>query len=193
MISHLFSIITAYFTIDFISGIGHWIIDQYLPEDQEFGGETNADHHKHPSKIAERDYFEVSKELYQFASILYLAVFLASYIFGYNPINIFIVTFFVLGVNVNYFHKMSHMRPSDLNIVIRTLQYYNILLSRECHGHHHNIEKHKIKNGFDVSYCLISDLLNPVLDYINFWSFLESVVYYVSGLEANRIKKIVYL
>jgi len=184
----LIQILLAYYIIDFISGVGHWIIDQYIPQDVEFGGESNANHHKFQGEIASRSYFEVTKETYYIAIILYILVLIGSFIFGYNPLNMFIITFFVLGVNVNEFHKWSHTSYNKLHPFIVFLQKYNILLGHDNHKRHHSVENHIIKGKFDVSYCLISGQLNYILDYFNFWNYAEIIIYNVSGLVANRHK-----
>ena len=66
------------------------------------------------------------------------------------------------------------------------LQSIGILQTRKHHHQHHILATKYDEDGKPIPgiyYCVIGNLLNPVLHQINFWRYLEYVIYKVSGLE----------
>ena len=46
------------------------------------------------------------------------------------------------------------------------IQKTGLIQSRRMHGYHHSAP-------FDVNYCVLTNYLNPILNKIRFWQFLE--------------------
>jgi hypothetical protein len=74
------------------------------------------------------------------------------------------------------------MRPCELNPFILSIQNTGLLCSHEHHRIHHITSKEK--------YCVICEYNNYILDYINFWRFLEYIIYISTGVKPS--KKIAY-
>ena len=84
-------------------------------------------------------------------------------------LNWMVVLFALLVGNSNEFHKWAHRRSSENGPVIAFLHRFGLLQGARHHARHHTDPK-------DSHYCTISVLLNPILDRIGFWGWLEKLV-----------------
>lgn len=72
----------------------------------------------------------------------------------------------VLGANANQVHKWSHQTRAENGPLVTAAQRLGLLQSpRHHHGHHTGHQ--------DSHYCVMTGLLNPVLDGSGFWRGLE--------------------
>jgi hypothetical protein len=78
----------------------------------------------------------------------------------------------VLGVNANQIHKWCHRTPLENGALIVALQRLHIVQTPLQHHHHHVGKK-------DAAYCVLTGVLNPILDRCRFWRALEWVVFAV--------------
>lgn len=69
----------------------------------------------------------------------------------------------------NQIHKWAHLSKKDRGMLPRLLNKTKLIISPQLHQKHHN---GKINN----SYCITSGICNPILDKINFWKKLESLI-----------------
>ena len=74
--------------------------------------------------------------------------------------------FAILSANANEFHKWEHRTRKENGRLISFLQDIKILQSAKHHALHHTDPKNS-------HFCTISNVLNPVLDKIQFWNGLE--------------------
>ena len=75
----------------------------------------------------------------------------------------------------NEIHNWAH-RPKRMNgPMITFLQRNGILQSSRHHARHH-------RGATDTHYCILTNYLNPVLDRVGLWRFLERVLLRVFGL-----------
>ena len=63
-----------------------------------------------------------------------------------------------LGVNANQIHKWNHRYRSDAPLSVRLLQHLRVLRSPRQHAQHHRDDK-------NTRYCVITEVLNPLLDW----------------------------
>ena len=144
VISSLFTVITAWFLADILSGVIHWLQDSYLTENtfnSRFFAEVSRDndrHHKYPWLMSQTTVwhnindsviigFPLSFGLFMIGSptILWLAILFGSY--------------------ANAIHRYAHSskRPK----LVRLLQHTGIFMSNKHHReHHYNDKKHCPKN-----------------------------------------------
>jgi ubiquitin-conjugating enzyme E2 variant len=55
------------------------------------------------------------------------------------------------------------------------LQTIRALQTPAHHAHHH-------RGGKNTHYCVVTNLLNPIVDAIRLWDLLEWIVYHVAGV-----------
>lgn len=153
-------ILTAWLIADFLSGFWHWIEDRYFDESWPIIGKyiakPNTLHHAQPSAFLANDYWTRN-----WTTILPAAV--ACLLFP----SWWLVFLFVS--QANEIHAWAHQRCSSW---VRALQETGILQSPRHHGEHH-------RSPFDVKYCVMSDWLNPILDYFQVWRWME---YFISPI-----------
>jgi len=84
----------------------------------------------------------------------------------------------VLGANANQVHKWSHRTRAENGPLIAAAQRLRLVQSPSHHRRHH-------LDGKDSHYCVLTDCLNPILDYCGFWRGLERLLG-VFGLEKRN-------
>ena len=75
--------------------------------------------------------------------------------------------FAAVGANANQLHKWAHAPRRDVPAAVRWLQRLGLLQSPAHHAAHHKGEKNS-------RYCVVTTLLNPLLDAAGFWRGLEA-------------------
>jgi ubiquitin-conjugating enzyme E2 variant len=85
----------------------------------------------------------------------------------------------VLGANANQVHQWSHRSETENGPIIVGLQRLGLLPSPRHHLQHHLDER-------DSHYCVLTNLLNPVLDRCQFWRGLEQVLERAFGLKKRN-------
>jgi ubiquitin-conjugating enzyme E2 variant len=66
------------------------------------------------------------------------------------------------------------MPAEEVPLVVRTLQKARVLQAQGHHLRHHAGIR-------DTHYCVVTNLLNPLLDHVYFWRVLEAVIEGVLG------------
>src|SRR5262245_16479191 len=167
----ILQIVAAVLMADFFSGLAHWIEDSYFSPETPLLGETiarNVEHHRDPLAFVHHPWqFTIRSSL---VSAVFLGVvFAALGLLG--PVSLG-----ALGIAVfaNQVHRWAHMPAGNVPTVVRLLQRVKVLQSPEHHLRHH-------KEAKDSHYCVVTNLLNPVLDRIYFWRSLEVVIHVLSG------------
>ena len=160
-------ILLSYLFADFIAGLFHWWEDQYATEDMPIIGVLisgpNSLHHSSPSAFLRGSYWGRN-----WTTILpaIVAACLASFFSGW------LVLPLLFASQANEIHGWSHQK---CNRLIRCLQETELLASVKHHAKHH-------VDPFSRRYCVMSGWLNPILDELQFWASLESIIFYSLGL-----------
>jgi len=166
-----FEVVAAVLAADFLSGLAHWIEDTYFLASTPLLGRTiakNIEHHLNPTT------FVVNPWHVTIRSSLVAAAFVASATYGLGYRGWWFGLVLVLAVTANQVHKWSHMAAEDLPRVPRLLKRWRILQTGRHHGAHH-------ANAKNRRYCVLTNLVNPVLDGCRFWRILEACVFLVTG------------
>lgn len=150
--------------VDFGSGLLHWMEDSYGQPDWPITGELitkpNLLHHKSPAAFTTKTWLQSADVLLVMAAA---AVGLAGLI---GAMTWQFLMFVAIGVNANQIHKWNHIGRKRRGTVVVTLQKLGVLQTGKHHGKHHTGAK-------DSHYCLITNIVNPVLDRLRFWRGLE--------------------
>lgn len=148
----LIKLLAAWLIADFLSGFWHWIEDRYFEERWPIIGKyiakPNSLHHAQPAAFLESDYWTRNWTTILPAAVAFL---------------IYPSWVFIFVSQANEIHAWAHQKCSGW---IRVLQDIGFLQSARHHGEHH-------RSPFAVRYCVMSNWLNPILDHIHFWRFLE--------------------
>lgn len=158
---------------DFVAGLIHWAEDAYFTEDTPILGEAvikpNIVHHHFPRYFTQLSWWESSKLLVLIGAVT-LGV---SALLGWLTWQL--ALFVAISVNANHVHKLSHRTRKENGPFISKLQDWKILQTPHQHGLHHTDPK-------NTYYCPVTNLVNPLLERINFWERAEKVVEKLTGV-----------
>lgn len=181
MLEIIYGILIAWFFAEFIGAIFHHWEDAYgnpawRTSESWFKRklyymiiESNIEHHKIPAAFARRSYW--SRNGYTIIPCVVGAV----AFYWYWPICLG----FILLSQMNEFHYFSHVK---CNRFIRFFQSLGILQSPKHHKIHHT-------KPFNRNYSIMSNMLNPVLEFIFFWQFWEFLIWCTTGALPLEIRK----
>ena len=83
--------------------------------------------------------------------------------------------FVAIGVNANEIHKWNHLPRKKRAKLVVALQDAGLLQSTKHHSKHHLGSK-------DTHYCVLTNVLNPLLDGVRFWHWLEWAILHFLGV-----------
>lgn len=159
-------IIACVLIADFIAGFGHWFEDTYgLPTWPLVGKhviEPNINHHRKPTAMVKEGSF-VDRN---FQPCLLMGVALIPiWCAGLLNWQCFVVAF-VVGFS-NQIHGWTH--GGNRNPAVRILQDMALLQTPVYHAKHH-------KPPYAIRFCVITHVVNTVLDGARFWRGLEYLI-----------------
>ena len=169
-------VVMTWLAVDWISGFVHWFEDSYGRPSLLFVGDRitkpNLRHHFRPRAFVINSWYSSSK-LLLFSCMAALVV---AWLIG--QLSPMVVLAAVLGVNANQVHKWSHRTRAENGVLITAAQRLKLLQAPRHHQRHH-------VDGKDSHYCVLTEFLNPILDYCGFWRGLEVVVGVVGLTKRN--------
>jgi len=170
----LLKILLCILIADFFTGAIHWFEDAYGNPNWSFGlGQVIKDniiHHEQPDKFLEGSLFERIKVSLVIASILFAIFYLLGFMNWYVGITLAYASL------SNQIHAIGHVKQT--NKVIILLQRIGLIQSKEMHDLHHS-------SPYDINYCVMTNYLNPILTYINFWYKVEHLLSLI-GIKTTR-------
>lgn len=174
MYTFIAHVLCIYLISDLLSGLLHWVEDNYFSENTFLLGELvirpNIIHHYYPRYFTRFSWWHTSRDL-----VLIGLGIIALYYWLCGTLTWQLLLFVFITSNANYIHKCAHRSAKENGRVIYTLQRLGIILRPNNHNKHHTDPKQSY-------YCAVGNLLNPILEYIKFWRFLEHVIYTTSGI-----------
>ncbi len=165
----MLAIVKLFFAVilaDFFSGLIHWLEDIYAKPGMPFIHQIaveNELHHEKPRAFLEKNWWQSSWDSVLAAS----ALLVGSWLLG--VLNWPLVVFAILAANANQLHKWTHQNTQEKPKVVSLLQKWKVLQTCRHHAKHHSGEK-------NTHYCVITNLLNPALEKVNFWRRLENLI-----------------
>ncbi len=158
---------------DFLAGIVHWLEDAYGTEHTPIVGplliRPNIVHHHYPRFFTRLTWWQSSWDLV----LLGGAILGAAWWFGVLSWQLWLFVF--ISINANQVHKWSHRTRTENGPVISFLQDIRVLQTPRHHALHHTDPK-------NTYYCPVTNLVNPVLERLEFWPKLESLIATVTGV-----------
>ena len=164
---------------DFVSGFVHWAEDAYARPDMPWLkkiAEENLLHHQRPRDFLRNTWWQSSYDLMLIGAVVLL---LASW---FNSLTWHVVLFVVLSVNANQVHKWAHRNRTENPRWVVWLQKTCLLQTPRHHSQHH-------RGNNDTHYCVLTNLLNPVLDRVKFWRVLEVLISRLTGVQPRLAMK----
>ena len=168
------ALFVGYLLADFITGTIHWFCDTFFDEETPVIGNfiiySFREHHSYPLLITKDKFIEQdTTSFFILMPFLYLATF-SEINYLYSPNSIY-GHFILIGICIgtfctNLFHKWAHQR--NQKPIIKKLQKLGLILNPDLHK--------KLHKDHSKSYCVTSGLMNPVLDYINFYANTERLI-----------------
>ena len=170
----LIKVVVTWLAVDWISGFVHWFEDNYGRPSTPFVGRRitlpNLRHHFRPRAFVSNSWYS-SSELLLFSCV---AALLLAWVLG--RLSPMVVLAAVLGANANQVHKWSHRTRAENGPSIAAAQGLRLIQSPSHHQRHHGDHRNS-------HYCVLTDFLNPILDYCQFWRGMER------GLELLGLRK----
>ncbi len=164
MILHtLGSILAGWLLADLIAGIVHWWEDRIASPDWPLLGKhvviPNRLHHEQPMAFLAASVIERN---WTTAAAAWLIGGALMMVFGPS---ILLGTAIVGGTVANEVHRYAH-RPNDAPAWLHAAQRTGLLQSPAGHARHH-------RGNQDSNYCVLTDWLNPWLELIGVWRWLD--------------------
>lgn len=151
---------------DFFSGFFHWLEDVYAKPGMPIVHQiavNNELHHTRPRAFLSNNWWQSSWDVGLASLLIVLSTWWAGILSW--PV----VLFAAITTNANQIHKWAHQNSKEKPALISFLQKHHILQTPRHHGKHHSGEK-------NTHYCVITNVLNPILERINFWRHLERLI-----------------
>jgi hypothetical protein len=162
---------------DFVGGVVHWFEDAYVREDTPLIGRIvarpNIVHHHYPRYMIRHSWWQTSWDLAMLSAIFVITAWLA----GLLTWEVWL--FAILSANANEFHKWAHRTRNENGWLISFLQDIRLLQTARHHARHHTDPKNS-------HYCTMTNVLNPVLDRLGFWSGMEWALARTAGIERRE-------
>jgi ubiquitin-conjugating enzyme E2 variant len=157
---------------DFVAGLIHWAEDAYFNEDTPIIGplviRPNIVHHHFPRYFTKLSWWESSRLLCAIGAVTLGVAWWGGFLSWQLGL------FVAISVNANHVHKLAHRTRAENGLVISKLQDWRILQTPHQHGLHHTDPK-------NTYYCPITNLVNPLLERINFWHHAEALIEKLTG------------
>ncbi len=169
----LIHVIACVLAADFLSGLFHWLEDAYGREHWPITGKLitrpNILHHHDPAYFTRPSWFESAQVLL----VIGLTVLLGAWALDLLSWEIILVV--AIGVNANEIHKWTHQSRRKNGRLVSWLQDLGVLQSADHHAKHHRGEK-------STHYCVVTNYLNPLLEWVGLWTSLERLILLVCRL-----------
>jgi ubiquitin-conjugating enzyme E2 variant len=157
---------------DFLAGAFHWLEDAYGTELTPIVGpmviKPNIVHHHYPRFFTKLSWWQSSWDL------LLLGVLVIGLSAWAGVLTWHVWLFVGLSVNANQVHKWAHQTRAENGPIVSFFQDCRVLQTPHQHALHHTDPK-------NTHYCPITNLLNPVLEFIGLWPKLEALIEAVTG------------
>jgi ubiquitin-conjugating enzyme E2 variant len=150
----------------------HWLEDSYGQPHWPITGKwitaPNILHHQAPSAFTENSWLRSADVLLVIGAVIIGVAWLVGMLTWQ------FLLFVAIGVNANEIHKWNHLPRKKRGKLVVALQDARLLQSAKHHGKHHVGSK-------DTHYCVVTNVLNPVLDGVRAYEYHQYEV--VEGIE----------
>ena len=164
---------------DFGTGFVHWLADNYGNPKWPVLGPRHIvyshNHHHDPHELARLSWHARHGGIWTVVALTTLALWFIGWL---GPVTLSALLF---GALTNMMHRWSHQSPRQNGPIITALMRLGLVQSQRHHVHHHSGQN-------DTHYCLLTDHVNPVVEYIQLWPRLERLLSML-GIERHWWKR----
>ena len=152
---------------DFATGCFHWVVDNYFDPKWPIVGPHYIEpaHLHHDEAMYEFELSTWITHLYIWMAVICVGLFF----WAVGLMSLVIISACFFGFLTNIIHGWSHKRPEDNVPIVRFLQRLGLFQSTQHHTIHHG-------GNSDSHYCLLTDHINPILEMIGLWRFLDKLL-----------------
>ena len=172
----LLDIIIVILAVDFASGLLHWLEDSYghprWPITGQWITAPNILHHQAPSAFTKNTWLRSATVILVMGAVTIGGAWLSGMLTWQ------VLLFVAIGVNANEIHKWNHLPKNKRRKLVIALQKLRLLQTPQHHGRHHAASK-------NTNYCVITNVVNPVLEAVRFWRRLEKVIEFFLGVSVR--------
>jgi len=165
-------ILYAWLLADFLSGLFHYLEDRVFKY-PSFSRALdsiildNEVHHKNPVAMLKYTESENINGSVVFAWPLALILFLLG-----APTILWLAVFFASFANL--VHRFAHTPFKQLNFFIKFMQCTGLFITARHHNkHHYKVRGLVDRKSASVRFCVMTNWLNPLLDTVQFFKFLD--------------------
>ncbi len=162
---------------DFITGVIHWWEDAYGNPNWPIIGkyiiEPNLEHHRSPRLLLQGSYWNRINTSVYAAVMIILALWICG-VFYWQ-----VVVCLAFSSQGNEIHAISHRSDKENGRLIMFFQKIGIFQKRKTHGWHH-------KAPYDTNFLVMTEYLNPLLNKIRFFEFVEWMILKVFRIKVLR-------
>jgi hypothetical protein len=169
------TILLAWLLADLISGLVHWYEDRAMTGQSRFAflNSVRADnerHHKMPGFMLKFSWWGNINTTAPFAWLL------AAVLFYWGvPLIVWLTPAFLSFGNL--VHRWAHESPARLYWPIKLMQWTGLFITFNHHaGHHYVAGKPVSREDSRIRFCVMSNWLNPILDYVGLFRWLDKFV-----------------
>jgi ubiquitin-conjugating enzyme E2 variant len=170
---HLACVFIVVSIADLICGLVHWFEDAYGQEQWPIIGAAiivpNRLHHVKPRAFVLKSWWQSSR----YQVVTGIGVVLVALWAGWMCWELML--FVVVAANGNEVHKWAHRTRAENGRLISWLQAWGIVQNHRQHARHHR----GLRNSH---YCTITTWVNPVVDTLQIWRFLEFCIGRITGV-----------
>ncbi len=168
----LVEVLAVVLLADLVSGVVHWWEDAYARVGEGPLGRVARDnlrHHARPREFLAKGYWASSWDLWLLGALVVAVACV------FDALSWHVLLFVLLVANANQVHKWAHMRSDELPHLVHWAQRVQLLQSTRHHSKHH-------QGARNTHYCVLTNLLNPVLEELQLWSRIERVIEKLTGV-----------
>jgi hypothetical protein len=162
--------------VDLISGFFHWLEDSYGRVELRVIGALitgpNNLHHQDPTAFTANSWVYSARVLLVVASVIIAGA------WALDMLTWQVLLFVTIGVNANEYHKWTHMTAARRHPLVRYLQQLRVVQTPHHHARHHQGERNS-------HYCVVTNLINPVVDTLGVWRGLENSIEWLLGVQTR--------
>lgn len=161
------AVLLGLYLADLGSGLAHWFVDRYGNPNWPIAGPhfiaLTQRHHDYPLEVF---MLSVWRRNGGICSLVFVAGII---LWGLAWLNLTTCVALLFGAFSNIIHGWAHRSRRRNGRVIAGLQKIGVIQSRRHHARHH-------ANNKNSHFCIITNHVNPVLEWLNLFAILEWVI-----------------
>jgi ubiquitin-conjugating enzyme E2 variant len=172
-------VVVAACAADFVSGLVHWTADTWFSESMPVLGRRFLRpfrvHHVNPDDFLRRSFVDCNGDVAMLNTpVLLITLLVPVESDSGAALSLALTVFAATSLPTNQVHQWAHMPAPP--VVVRRLQRWRIILSRDDHARHH-------QEPYVANYCIATGWCNRWLSAVRFFPVCERLITSCFGLE----------